>query len=115
MTYDEVLARMLDPEGVYWRYPDDEIDDPNRIRQIQIRLDVPKQNTGIAISFMESFGWSLADAPDTDQDELHRLFFRRKQSLARNERTAMLAEALKTAFEADGKVWSWIEVEETDD
>ncbi len=115
MTYDEVLARMLDPEGLYWSYPGDEVDDPNRVREIEIRLDVPKKNSLIAISTMKEFGWSLNEAPDTDQDQLHRLYFRRKQSLAKNERTAMLVEALKTAFESDGQVRTWIEVEELND
>ncbi|OQW78992.1 MAG: hypothetical protein BVN32_05350 [Proteobacteria bacterium ST_bin14] len=109
MSFEASLARVLDPEGLYWNYPGDDKDDPSQDRLIEVRIDVPNDRASSAQSLMNQNGWQLASQPDEPSDPIQRLYFRKVQSLLPLDRTAMLTTALRAAHDADGKFWSWLD------
>jgi hypothetical protein len=109
VSFDAALARVLDPEGLYWNYPGDDTDDPTEARVIEVRIDAPLDRVDAARRVMEQDDWTLSSQPDQATDPIQRLYFRRSQSLLPDERTAMLTTALRAAHEANGKFWSWID------
>nr|WP_315383882.1 hypothetical protein [uncultured Sphingomonas sp.] len=109
MSFDAALARVLDPDGLYWNYPGDDTDDPADVRLVEVRLDAPLDRVSVARSVMERADWLLASQPDETTDPVQRLYFRRSQSLLPEQRTAMLTTALRAAHEANGKFWSWLD------
>ena len=114
MSFDESLARVLDPEGLHWCYPGDDADDPSQVRLIEVRIDTPNERVSSARSRMEQEGWQLASQPDDASDPIQRLYFRKLQSLLPHDRTKMLTTALQAAYDADGKFWSWLNRREDD-
>jgi hypothetical protein len=106
---------VLDPEGLYWRYPGDETDDQERLRVIEQRLDVPLRNVEVARLMMERDGWQLSEAPDGSEDDLHRLYFRKVTALTSEAKRNFLTAALQVAHDADGTLMSWINVEDHED
>ena len=111
-TFEESLQRVLDPEGLYWRYPDDDNDDPTRERLIEIRLDVPRANVGIARTSMKKAGWQFASQPDDEADELQRLYFRKATALKPQDKAEFLTSGLTVAHETNGTLMTWISVED---
>jgi hypothetical protein len=109
VSFDSPLARVLDPEGLYWNYPGDDKDDPSQIRLIEVRVDAARDRASVARSLMEQDGWRLASQPDEASDPIQRMYFRKTQSLLPPDRKAMLTVALRAAHEADGKFWSWLD------
>ena len=111
-SFEESLARVLDPEGVYWVYPGDGTDDQQRVRLIEQRLDVPATNALMAQTAMEKDGWKLSDAPDGQDDASHRLYFRKATKLTSEARRRFLTAALRVADDTDGTLMTWIIVED---
>ena len=112
MSYEESLKRVLDPDGVYWRYPGDEEDDLERIRMVEVRLDVPPANVAIARSIMEKDGWRLDSKPEERAEPIQRLYFRKAVDLQEQSRTTILTVSLHAAYAAEGKFWSWINIDD---
>ncbi len=108
--FDGSLSRVLDPEGLYWCYPDDEFDDVDRVRTVEIRLDVPRANKEAAVAWMGKFGWLIARSDENGETAM--VFLRREQSLSAVAKTEMLTAALETASRFEGRFWSWINVDE---
>ena len=112
MTFDETLARVLDPDGIYWGYDGEDSDDPAVERTVQLRIDIPLARVSQAIAAMEQDGWLLTQQPDEADDPQQRLFFRRRQNLLPETRVAMLTNALGVVFPCEGgRLWTWIVVE----
>jgi hypothetical protein len=109
VSFDTALARVLDPDGLYWRYPDEQNDDPAYLRLVEVRLDTPVDQVAIACSIMEPEGWVLSSQPDEEMDATQRLYFRKFQSVLPKQRTAMLTTALRAAHETEGRFWSWLD------
>lgn len=108
--FEKTLSRVLDPEGLYWRYPGDEVDDAAFSRTVEVRLDIPSSRALEAKSQMGRLGWDHA-ASDRN-GEIEMLFFRREQDMSDQSKTEMLRSALQTAFLFEGRLWSWINVDE---
>ena len=109
MSFDAALARVLDRDGLYWNYPGDDVDDPAQVRPIEVRIDAPVDQVSTARSLMEQENWRLVSQPDDAADPIQRLYFRKSQSVLPEQRTAMLTTALRSAYEANGKFWSWLD------
>ena len=109
------MERVLDPDGFYWRYPGDEVDDSARTRPIVVRHDVPAVNRPLALASMTQDGWQLADAPDDNPDELHRLYFRQRTALTPEDKTRFLTAALSVAHNTNGTLMTWINVKDLED
>lgn len=116
-SFDQTLKRVLDPEGVYWSYGDDDDDwHQSANHLVQFRIDVPLTHVGAAISQMEADGWSFHENSDTPEDPQQRLFFRRQQDLLPETKTRMLKDALKVVFPIAGaRLWTWIIVDDESD
>jgi hypothetical protein len=114
-TFEESLMRVLDPEGVYWNYPGDDNDDPERVRLIEVRLDVPISGVMNTQKKMQCDGWTLHSQPDEASDPIQRLYYRKEQSLRTEHKIAMLTISLRAAHEVEGMFWSWANVEMLDE
>ena len=112
MSWEISLARVLDRDGLYWGYPGEDDDDPTQARLVEVRVDVPADQTHAATAAMAEFGWALASKPDSQDEPFSRLYFRRIQDLTPASREQMLGQSLKTAYDHNGRFHSWIEVEE---
>ena len=112
MSYEESLERVLDPDGLYWRYPGDEQDDPQRARLVEVRLDVRSELAETARSIMEKDGWALDSQADEETDPIQRLYFRKAINLQAQSKIQMLTVSLQAAHAAEGKFWSWINGED---
>ncbi|NVE93727.1 hypothetical protein [Altererythrobacter lutimaris] len=61
---------------------------------------------------MELNGWELSSAPDGEENDLHRLYFRKATALTSEAKKSFLTGALRVAHEANGTLMSWINVED---
>ena len=113
MSFDQTLARVLDPVGIYWSGVDEELAKPAFERLIQLRIDVPPDHVAGAIARMEVDGWHFTEQPDEPDDPQQRLFFQRRQNLLPETKIAMLTNALRIVFPIDGaRLWTWVIVED---
>ena len=113
MTFDETLARVLDPEGIYWSYADEDSVDPAAERVVQLGIDVPPNHVADAVARMEIEGWQFTEQPDEPEDPQQRLFFKRRQNLLPETKVAMLTDALRVVFPIEGaRLWTWIILED---
>ncbi len=116
MSFEETLSRVLDPNGIYWGFADEDSEDPATLRMVQFRIDVPPNHVADAVSQMEVDGWRFTEQPDEPNDPQQRLFFRRRQDLLPETKTRMLTNALKVVFPIEGaRLWTWIIVEDEND
>ncbi len=113
MTFEETLARVLNPEGIYWSFAEEDSKDPATLRVVQLRIDVPLDRVAEAVAQMEIDGWQFTEQPDEPDDPQQRLFFRRQQNLLTETKKRMLTNALKVVFPIEGaRLWTWIIVED---
>lgn len=112
MNDGEVLARILSRDGLYWRYPGDERDDPTSARWIEMRIDAPLGGEHEARQVLEDEGWTLASQPDDAADPVQRLYFRKFQSLDSEQRKATLTAGYKAAVACDGRFLTWINLDD---
>ena len=112
MSRAEVLARILSRDGFYWRYPDDDRDDPTVARWVEMRIDASVGLVHEARSVLEAGGWILASQPDDASEPLQRLYFRKFQSLDPEQREAMLTAGYEAAVASDGQLRTWINLDD---
>jgi hypothetical protein len=114
-TFEETLNRVLNPEGVYWSYSDEDRNDPAVERVIQLRLDVPPKHVAASVAAMKRDGWNFTGQPDEPNDPQQRLFFQRRQNLLPRSKVTMLTNALRVVFPIEGaRLWTWIIVDDED-
>jgi len=114
-SFQEALDRVLDPEGIYWTYADEEDLTPSAERTVQLRIDVPPQHVAAAVEAMERDGWTFTEQPDEPCDPQQRIFFQRRQNLLPETKVTMLTNALRVVFPIEGaRLWTWITVEDED-
>jgi hypothetical protein len=104
------LKRILDRDGLYWAYPDDDTDDPAQPRWVELRIDADRDRTLGARKELESARWALASQPDDAEGPIQRLYFRKFQSLLEKDREAMLLAGYKAAVASNGTFWSWVNI-----
>jgi len=114
-SFQETLDQVLDPEGFYWNYAEEEDLAPSVERTVQLRIDVPPQHVAAAVEAMERDGWTFTEQPDEPCDPQQRLFFQRRQNLLPETKITMLTNALRVVFPIEGgRLWTWITVEDQD-
>jgi hypothetical protein len=114
-TFEETLDRVLDPQGFYWSYPDEDTRPASVERTIELRIDVPPAHVAEAVAAMGSDGWIFTEQPDEPDDPQQRLFFRRRQNLLPETKVTMLTHALRVVLTIEGaRLWTWVIVDEDD-
>jgi hypothetical protein len=111
-TFEESLARVLDPENYFWKMLEHDTQDADRERMVEIRFDIPGTAVEAADASMQKLGWQLTSRPDAETDILERLFWRKSTAIRHEDKIALLTSALKVAHETQGTLVSWINVEE---
>jgi hypothetical protein len=111
-SFEQSLARVLDPEHYLWSMITDDQGDSSRARLVEIRLDIPKGSVAAADKDMIAAGWQLASRPDEHTDALERLFWRKTTAVLPQDITSLLTSALRVAHEHQGTLMSWMNVED---
>ena len=111
-TYEESLARVLDPEHYLCLMIKGGPRDEGRERLIEMRLDFPQNSVDAAGKQMQAAGWHLASRPDEGVDAIERVFWRRTTAHRSENITSLLTAALRVTHDHDGTLMSWVDVEE---
>lgn len=111
-SFEQSLARVLDPEHYLWLMITDGRSDSSRDRLVEIRLDIPESSVADANTDMIAAGWQLASRPDQDTDAPERVFWRRTTAVLPQDITSLLTGALRVAHEHQGTLMSWMNVDD---